>query len=858
MSSTVLCAVTLLACALTFGAAQTSCKGRCGAEYYRGNMCQCDYGCLEYEECCTDYKSQCTTKNSCKGRCGERFKRGSLCSCDSDCIKFKQCCPDRNLHCDADEPTLNDASDPSTFSEENHADASDASTAGTTTGVSSQPPPTTAPQSDSSPTADTQELQTEGQAEVQTEDDIILGETTVAYPEDPEVTTLSTASYTPVASGSTGPPQSSTTVLEDSQGTTISSVALDLTPITEATPSNPGPDDAESTDSVPTDPTSSLADPDSTSVSPEEPGDLPELDTLTTQTPLFTESVQDDTTNEDAAGVTTPDPLNVTPYPTDDLPNVTPDPTADLPNATPDPNVDLPNATRDPNADLPNATLDPNADLPNATLDPNADLPNSTPDPTADQLNVTPDPTADQLNVTPDPLDPNADLPNSTPDPTADQLNVTPDPTADQLNVTPDPNADLPNATPDPNVDLPNATPDPNADLPNATLDPNADLPNSTPDPTADQLNVTPDPTADQLNVTPDPNADLPNATLDPTADLPNATPDPTADLPNATPDPTADLPNATPDPTADQLDITPDPTKNTPLEATPKPQDKPAPNKPSQTKPTSPKPSSNSETKPLIPTQTLTIDNPKDYQADDTNDTNLCSGRPVGAVTTLRNGTMVVFRGHYFWLVDRYMVPSPAQSITQVWGVPSPIDTAFTRCNCQGKTYIFKGPRYWRFENGLLDPHYPKVVQVGFDGLRGQITAALSVPQYQSRRESVYFFKRGGAVQKYSYQLGASPTCGSKVHNAVYTVRSRVVRRAVSLLGPSINIRKSWRGFPSAITAAVSVPSRTEREGYKYHVFSRSTSYNVRMGGERPVVPAPTANESPQSRDFFKCQKKV
>ncbi|XP_010795979.1 proteoglycan 4b [Notothenia coriiceps] len=836
MSSTVLCAVTLLACALTFGAAQTSCKGRCGAEYYRGNMCQCDYGCLEYGECCRDYESQCTTKNSCKGRCGEGFKRGRLCNCDSDCIKFKQCCPDRNLHCDADEPTLNDASDPSTFSEENHADdnsiplvsptsnpqddlgddmynqifptdefsnngvedpeagpvpqstssyelstadvldqisteptqdpdplplsteafttstetqttlpdtekdadfnpstlnpteskdASDASTAGTTTAaaVSSQPPPTTAPQSDPSPTADTQELQAEGQAEVQTEDDNILGETTVAYPEDPEVTTLSTASYTPVASGSTGPPQSSTTVLEDSQGTTISSVALDLTPITEATPSNPGPDDAENTDSVPTDPTSSLADPDSSSVSPEEPGDLPELDTLTTQTPLFTEAVQDDTTNEDAARVTTADPLDVTP------------------------------------------------------------------DPTVYQLDVTPDPTADPLDVTPDPTD---DLPN----------------------VTPDPTADLPNATPDPNADLPNATPDLNADRPNATPDPNADLPNSTPDPTADQLNVTPDPNAD--------------------------------------------LPNATPDPTADQLDVTPDPTKNTPLEATPKPQDKPAPNKPSQTIPTSPKPSYNSETKPLIPTQTLTIDNPKEYQADDSNDTNLCSGRPIGAVTTLRNGTMVVFRGHYFWLVDRYMVPSPAQSITQVWGVPSPIDTAFTRCNCQGKTYIFKGPRYWRFENGLLDPHYPKVVQVGFDGLRGQITAALSVPQYQSRRESVYFFKRGGTVQKYSYQLGASPTCGRKVNNAVYTVRSRVVRQAVSLLGPSIKIRTSWRGFPSTITAAVSVPSRTEPEGYKYHVFSRSTSYTVRMGGELPVVPAPTAKESPQNRDFFKCQKKV
>lgn len=102
----------------------------------------------------------------------------------------------------------------------------------------------------------------------------------------------------------------------------------------------------------------------------------------------------------------------------------------------------------------------------------------------------------------------------------------------------------------------------------------------------------------------------------------------------------------------------------------------------------------------------------------DDSNDTDLCSGRPISGVTTLRNGTMVVFRGqgprvdwgnrtlgsfvckltwlaclsgHYFWVLDRNRVPGAAQGITQAWGVPSPIDTVFTRCNCQGKTYIFK-----------------------------------------------------------------------------------------------------------------------------------------------------------------------
>lgn len=51
----------------------------------------------------------------------------------------------------------------------------------------------------------------------------------------------------------------------------------------------------------------------------------------------------------------------------------------------------------------------------------------------------------------------------------------------------------------------------------------------------------------------------------------------------------------------------------------------------------------------------------------------------------------MSCLSGHYFWVLDRHMSPSPARGITEVWGVPSPIDTVFTRCNCQGKTYIFR-----------------------------------------------------------------------------------------------------------------------------------------------------------------------
>ncbi|CDQ98174.1 unnamed protein product [Oncorhynchus mykiss] len=89
----------LLACALPFNSAQSSCNGQCGGEYNRGYMCQCDYDCLTHNECCIDYESQCTTSDSCKGRCGESFKRGRLCDCDPDCARYKKCCPDYDSQC---------------------------------------------------------------------------------------------------------------------------------------------------------------------------------------------------------------------------------------------------------------------------------------------------------------------------------------------------------------------------------------------------------------------------------------------------------------------------------------------------------------------------------------------------------------------------------------------------------------------------------------------------------------------------------------------------------------------------------------------------------------------------------------
>lgn len=56
------------------------------------------------------------------------------------------------------------------------------------------------------------------------------------------------------------------------------------------------------------------------------------------------------------------------------------------------------------------------------------------------------------------------------------------------------------------------------------------------------------------------------------------------------------------------------------------------------------------------------------------------------------RNYTRVRFLGKYFFeLNEKSVVPGYPKLIRDVWGIDGPIDAAFTRLNCQGKTYIFK-----------------------------------------------------------------------------------------------------------------------------------------------------------------------
>ncbi|XP_050994134.1 proteoglycan 4b isoform X37 [Labeo rohita] len=551
-----------------------SCTGRCGEGYYKGNVCQCDNECMSLNECCTDFKELCTTKDSCKGRCGEPFHRAHTCHCDFDCVSYNQCCPDYENMCLVEETSSEDMTDGEEF----------------------------------------------GEAEE------------VAIPKDED----------------------------ESEGLDASSMLPTDENPTEGPSSTAPTEGAAST--APTEGPSSTA--------PTEGA----ASTAPTEGPTTTASTEDPSSTAPTEG------------PSSTAPTEDPSSTA---------------STEDPSSTAP--TEGPSSAGP--TEDPSSTAPTEGPTTAA-----------------------------STEDPSSTA------PTEGPSSV---------------------ATP-----VPKKTL--------STPAPTK-----------------------KPRKPKRPTR------------------------------PSKDKND---------------KPNSKESLKDPSSVAPIIP------EENPLEPS--FDKNGIKDYQADDY-DTNLCSGRPVSGLTTLRNGTTVVFRGHYFWTLDKHRNPDPPQLITKVWGIPSPIDTVYTRCNCLGKTYFFKGKNYWRFENGVMDPGFPKPITQGF-GQIDHITAALSIPEYRSRKESVIFFRRGGRAQKYTYQV--TPSCGRKPRISLLTVRRRARRQAAAALGQVITISRTWKGFPTVVTSAVSVPSRV-KEGYKYYVFSQNKYYSIKMEREKPAILKPAQGPKENAAtSFFKC----
>ncbi|XP_034411169.1 proteoglycan 4a [Cyclopterus lumpus] len=222
--------------------------------------------------------------------------------------------------------------------------------------------------------------------------------------------------------------------------------------------------------------------------------------------------------------------------------------------------------------------------------------------------------------------------------------------------------------------------------------------------------------------------------------------------------------------------------------------------------------------------------------------DANLCSDSPINGLTALSNGTILIFKGGLVWSVDAVSRSvSRPQSITDTLGVPSPIDTVFTRCNCHGHTYIIKGDQYWRLDgNMVMEPGYPKPLVSEFPGLTGSISAALAAPATGSRAETVYFFRSGDIMQRFTFPPGSTPSCSKKPRSSS---RTRVARQA-DLLSGEINIKVSLMGFPTPVTAALSMPSPKRRDPYEHYIFSGPLFFSIQISGDLPalVKPNPSA----------------
>ncbi|XP_013215201.2 vitronectin isoform X2 [Ictidomys tridecemlineatus] len=161
------------------------------------------------------------------------------------------------------------------------------------------------------------------------------------------------------------------------------------------------------------------------------------------------------------------------------------------------------------------------------------------------------------------------------------------------------------------------------------------------------------------------------------------------------------------------------------------------------------------------------TAEGPSEFSTEE----ELCSGKPFDAFTDLKNGSLFAFRGQYCYELDETAVrPGYPKLIRDVWGIEGPIDAAFTRVNCQGKTYLFKGSQYWRFEDGVLDPGYPQNISEGFGGIPDNVDAALALPAHSySGRERVYFFK---GKQYWEYEFQHQPSweeCEGSTMSAVF-----------------------------------------------------------------------------------------
>ncbi|OCT68802.1 matrix metalloproteinase-18-like [Xenopus laevis] len=154
-----------------------------------------------------------------------------------------------------------------------------------------------------------------------------------------------------------------------------------------------------------------------------------------------------------------------------------------------------------------------------------------------------------------------------------------------------------------------------------------------------------------------------------------------------------------------------------------------------------------------------------------------MCGDQPIDTFVSTKNGSIYLFKGEYFWEMSHGKLPLTTkkkypQLISTKWkSLPSSIDAAIRMQNPtadqDGKIFFFKGRNYWKFDNGQMEPGYPKLISEGFPGVPDHLDAAFTQPAIIAKggkviREERIFFIKGKNFIVYNPGTGNSTSAQS------------------------------------------------------------------------------------------------
>ncbi|CAD5122118.1 unnamed protein product [Dimorphilus gyrociliatus] len=185
------------------------------------------------------------------------------------------------------------------------------------------------------------------------------------------------------------------------------------------------------------------------------------------------------------------------------------------------------------------------------------------------------------------------------------------------------------------------------------------------------------------------------------------------------------------------------------------------------------------------------------------------CSLTSIDTFFESKNGFFYVFKGEYYWKLNRYadlQSKIPTKISDGFPGLPNDIDAAFMWFS--KSTYFFKGDLYWRFRDGVMQSGFPR--RIGKDGFRGVPNNLDSAFVYKGN--NVIYFTKGNLYYRYEN----------------FRVKDNYPKQ----------FDRIWEGLPAGVDAALAYVNEYNYffKGSQYYRFNPST-FSVDKGYPKSIA---------------------